>query len=354
MPLPFTKLQGLGNDFILIDHVAEPEMRTIRYLQDLGECKNRGKGLWKASLWRTYDLLKRLGYTGDNFEIHAPTYFRKQWVFDAYCDFKDFITNDRWQGMLGPTAILNHAYKQHQMPLTRLSDEGWIVGWHKQPPSHAEVVEKTRGKRFLNFDDDAFGDGLRRFLAEYFPEPCVFEAGGRREPERPVLGAREEAGAGAGAGAEAGGIWSFSTDTTAAGVLPATPVTASGVDVVHESRPPAPQPAQAPQLRVPGPASSTSSGSSPSESPAANNFLRFPAVVIPSRDDFGEYLNRLGLTGEGVEIGTLRGEFAVKLLQKWKGRRLHCVDPWRSMQDDVRYIDRNNVSQGSCPMYAQE
>lgn len=321
------------DDFIVIDHVAEPEMRKTRYIEDLGECKSRGKGLWMGSLWRTYDLLKRLGYTGYNFEIHAPTYFRKRWVFDAYCDFKDFITNDRWQGMLGPTAILNHAYKQHQMPLTRLSDEGWKVGWHGQQPSHAEVVEKTRGKRFLNFDDEAFGDGLRQFLTEHFPAPCVFEAGGHHEAEQPVLGS------------EAARNWSFSTDTSGAGVLPATPVMASGVDVVHESRPLTPQPSRELQLRMAGPAPSTSLGPSPSELPAANNFLRFPPVVIPSRDDFGEYLNRLGLMGDGVEIGTLRGDFAVKLLQKWKGRRLHCVDPWRSMQEDARYIDRNNVSQ---------
>ena len=189
------------DDFIVIDDVAELEMRKTRYIQDVAECKSRGKGLWKESLWRTYDLLKRLGYPGYNFEIHTPTYFRKRWVFDAYCDFKDFITNDRWLGMLGPTAILNHAYKGHQMPLTRLSEEGWNVGWHKQPPGHADVVEKTRGKRFLNFDDEAFGDGLRQFLAERFPNPCAFEAGGRREPDQ------------SGAGAE--GIWSFSTDTRA-------------------------------------------------------------------------------------------------------------------------------------------
>src|SRR5690606_5275623 len=33
------------------------------------------------------------------------------------------------------------------------------------------------------------------------------------------------------------------------------------------------------------------------------------------------------LTGDAVEIGTHRGEFAKHLLSQWDGR-LYCVDPW--------------------------
>jgi len=60
--------------------------------------------------------------------------------------------------------------------------------------------------------------------------------------------------------------------------------------------------------------------------------------MINRREDFGLLLNELGLIGEAVEIGTHRGAFAVALLEKWKGRVLHCVDPWENIPefDDVQ------------------
>ncbi len=70
-----------------------------------------GRGLWKDALWRTYDLLIRLGYPGYNFETHTPAYLTRKRVMAAYCDSKDFVTEDRFYWMLGLTAILNHAYK---------------------------------------------------------------------------------------------------------------------------------------------------------------------------------------------------------------------------------------------------
>lgn len=53
-----------------------------------------------------------------------------------------------------------------------------------------------------------------------------------------------------------------------------------------------------------------------------------PSPEIAWREDFGELLNRHGLLGEAVEIGTDRGDFASAILDQWQGRRLHCVDPW--------------------------
>jgi hypothetical protein len=62
------------DDFFLLRPYGIDEARKVRYLQDLSQVKNRGDGLWRDSLWRTYDLLKRLKYTGYNFETHTPTY----------------------------------------------------------------------------------------------------------------------------------------------------------------------------------------------------------------------------------------------------------------------------------------
>jgi hypothetical protein len=87
--------------------------------------------------------------------------------------------------MLGITAILNHAYRQHPMPLVHLETERSRAGfWGKPSLEYQTVAEACRGKAFLNFDDDAFGPGLKRFLAQQFPRPSRYD-GGTADPTTP-------------------------------------------------------------------------------------------------------------------------------------------------------------------------
>ncbi len=62
---------------------------------------------------------------------------------------------------------------------------------------------------------------------------------------------------------------------------------------------------------------------------------------VRTRDDFGELLNRHGLSGQAVEVGVQRGEFARILLDRWRGETLHLVDPWRHLDD---YHDIGNLT----------
>lgn len=163
-----------SDDFFLLRNFPYEEARKDRYLEDLNKIQ-RGKGLWVQSLWRTYDMLKRLGYYGWNFETHVPAYMTKKRVMDAYCDFRDFVTEDGWYGLVGPTSVLNHAFAREQMKLTHLHAENSRCGFWGKQPSYEEVIEKSQGRLFLNFDDAALGDGLRRFLHERFPERSKFE-----------------------------------------------------------------------------------------------------------------------------------------------------------------------------------
>lgn len=64
-------------------------------------------------------------------------------------------------------------------------------------------------------------------------------------------------------------------------------------------------------------------------------------IEIDSRDQFGLYLNKLGLHGTGVEVGTHRGEFAAKILQHWTEGNLYCVDPWEDLpeyKEQAKYL----------------
>lgn len=66
--------------------------------------------------------------------------------------------------------------------------------------------------------------------------------------------------------------------------------------------------------------------------------------ALASRKEMGFWLNWLGLTGTGVEVGVLKGEFSRHLLNTWKGTSLVSVDPWREFPSS-EYVDIANVPQ---------
>jgi len=51
---------------------------------------------------------------------------------------------------------------------------------------------------------------------------------------------------------------------------------------------------------------------------------------IEKRDQLGNLLNKLELTGQGVEIGVCKGDNAKNILSTWKGKKLYLVDCWRN------------------------
>lgn len=163
------------DDYVLLDEFSESDARRDRYIEDLAQCKTRGKGLWKEALWRTYDLLRRLGYPGYNFENHVPQYFTRTRVLESYRDLRDYVTQDRFYGLLASTAILNHAYKQERFELVRISEENLKVGFYLKSWPIDEIRKRCVGKKYLNFDDAGFNADMQRFLAERFPRPSRFE-----------------------------------------------------------------------------------------------------------------------------------------------------------------------------------
>jgi hypothetical protein len=167
------------DDYLLIDHVRETEIRKDRVLEDLDKLVNRGKGAWKEALWRTYDLLKRLGYPAYNFETHCPTYLTKTRVLEAFCEFRDFITEDRFYGPLAFTSIQNYAVKHGTADLQWMTETQARAGFYS-PTDYDRIKAECKGKQFLNFDDAGFNDDMRRWLQEKFPTPSRFE-----RPDRP-------------------------------------------------------------------------------------------------------------------------------------------------------------------------
>ncbi|MGH7139679.1 MAG: class I SAM-dependent methyltransferase [Pirellulales bacterium] len=79
--------------------------------------------------------------------------------------------------------------------------------------------------------------------------------------------------------------------------------------------------------------------------PLVENLVRLAELPFElrllTRDRLGTLLNRVGLLGEGVEVGVAAGDYSKTILDFWEGRRLHLVDAWRRLPD---YHDINNLS----------
>ena len=273
----------LCDDFILLQPLPIDVARQNRYLENMDDVENRGRGLWKESLWRTYDLLKRLNYPGYNFETHTPTYYTKKRVFEAYRAFRDFVTEDRFFGMLGPSAVLSHALRHESpFPLTKVVEGDQRAGFYNEASDYETIFRRCRGPQFLNFDDKAFNDEMQRFLSEKFPTPCVYERRAVHSQKMLEL-------------APARGDSNLE-------------VTTNSSQQVHDVR-------------------------------------HYPTPIMKDRSEFGGFLNAQELWGEGAEVGVAVGAYSESLLKTWRGRRLHCIDPWTASSDDSVYIDINNVSQ---------
>lgn len=172
------------DDFFPIGDLTIEDARKDRYIVDMDRA-TRAKGLWNDSLWRTYDFLRRLGYSRYNFEIHAPTFFTKKRVHEAYCDLKDFVTQDRWFGLLGPTAILNHAVNAGKSDLVHRETEGRWLGYYQRAPAYDTIAAQAKGKSFFNCDDASLTADVRRFLRERFPSPSKYERRVSDPPGKP-------------------------------------------------------------------------------------------------------------------------------------------------------------------------
>lgn len=295
--LPSEYVQAM-DDSVLLAPVDAEFLRKPRALEDLSKLPDRGEGLWRESLWRTYDMLQRLGYPAINYESHILHLMHRKWVWNAYREFADFASEDPHFGFVGPTAIFNYRMKHEPFEPTWLLDEGKFIGFYAHgisgaspdqrdmlpglaadiplPPGPQLLTEQIRalceGKTFLNFDDASFTIAMHQFLDEKFPEPSRFERVDDAWTDLQCF-----------------------TDSNDTGTQHLEP-------------------------------------------------YDWPEIIMPVREDFPKVLNQLDLKGEGVEVGTLCGAFAEALLQAWQGQRLHCVDPWTEQLDTTNH-DINNAPQ---------
>jgi len=166
-----------SDDYIILAPLSRSELCTARAMEDLNRSPTRGSGPWKEQLWRTFDLLKKYGYAGYNFETHTPQPYTKKLAFEAFMAFRQFLSEDRHGGLVAPTTLYNYALKHHGLDFVWLAEVQSKAGFYGKCPDEAQVADACRGKFYLSFDEGGCGAPMLRFLQEMFPQPCKYECG---------------------------------------------------------------------------------------------------------------------------------------------------------------------------------
>lgn len=163
----------LSDDFILLQDLSEEDARKDRCIGDLTtltdkQIAKRPRTEWHDSLDATYSHFKRLGRKHIyNFETHTPAFMTKTRCMQAYLQLRDSVTEHKFTGLMGATAILNCA---QDLQLKNFE----IMGAYSSDPG-LEWLEAHQ-KPFFNFDDGAFGPGVKEFLRKNFPDASKYES----------------------------------------------------------------------------------------------------------------------------------------------------------------------------------
>ncbi len=184
-----------ADDYVILQPLDQLTIRKRRAVEHLADVKTPGTGLYKEAIWRTKSVLSRLSYPTINFEAHLPQTYRREWIWHAFRQFRDFISEDRYYGMLVHTAILNFVVKRYSLPYEMLADENRFLGIYPdyvvgldadgasttvlktpiQSLTPALLRETCERKYFLNFNDGSFAGLIGDYLAERFSQPCRLE-----------------------------------------------------------------------------------------------------------------------------------------------------------------------------------
>jgi glucuronoxylan 4-O-methyltransferase len=165
-----------SDDYIILQPVSPEQFLTVRALEDLNRAGARGQGRFKESVWRTYDILRHYGFAGINFESHTPQPYNKRLALEAFLAFREFLSEDRFEGILTPTTLYNYALKHHGLRFVWLADDKSRVGFYGGSPTIEQIAADCQNKSFLNFDDRAFGPAMVEYLDRLFPGPSKYEA----------------------------------------------------------------------------------------------------------------------------------------------------------------------------------
>ena len=127
-------------------------------------------------LWRTYDLLKFLGYSGHNYECHSPIRLTRSKFREVAARFikTEQAARHRYHGVCLRTAYAN-ILADTSCPADLAADHR--VGFTKATNAMTaeQIQAQLHGRRFLFHDDQGLTEAMKSVLAERYPVKSRFE-----------------------------------------------------------------------------------------------------------------------------------------------------------------------------------
>lgn len=134
------------------------------------ECRNRS--LWHDRLLRSLEECRRQQWPEHIWECHIPYPVDHEW-------YPRIMSKVDWNGGNG---LWTHIY------LSGYLAEAWprrvsapvappksLVARFRRPISYNEAKQVLESHQFVNFNDAGFSDGMKKALAEHFPNPSPWE-----------------------------------------------------------------------------------------------------------------------------------------------------------------------------------
>lgn len=157
---------NMSDDMILLQKRSYDDFKVPYTSNSIANfVPNQKLNKWQTRIKATIDILKERHYRYDIFEAHCPYLIRK----------KDY-----------PTVMLKYAYGEgigycgntlyyNTMRITGKEKANQDVLKLQQENTYEKIKKECENKLFLNFNQGATNNDLKRFLSVMFPEPSTYE-----------------------------------------------------------------------------------------------------------------------------------------------------------------------------------
>ena len=152
------------------------QMQITRYLftnEELNSGEFASGGIvWRDQLFRSTDMVIRLGYPGYMTETHCPEAFEKkkmQKIFEMF---------DPLENRLLTSTLYFNVFPYVRMLKDRKVERALFYGYENDfsyGPGETKLDRICKGKYYLNHNDVGLDDCLKKFIKGMYPDKCRFE-----------------------------------------------------------------------------------------------------------------------------------------------------------------------------------
>lgn len=162
----------INDDHMIMKPVMASEIPPYRKM-DLTKCPESyfQDNSWRGRLWRTRNVLVKMGYPAYHYDCHVPIVFNKKL-------FPEVVGRFDYHKDIGYTMKSLYGNVVH--------GEGTALNGEKvtifKPYVYDDIVKMTRNRTFVAFNDDGLKIPMKQWLCRQFPAPSKYEKKAELDP----------------------------------------------------------------------------------------------------------------------------------------------------------------------------